>query len=120
MPALATWMTKKEYVIKLGPQSDSQIELKVIIKSLSGGFATGKRIILLSRTHIGHLLDSTISFTNPLRNAARSALEKRLTKERNKTLAGSTLGGNNLKICLGSHLSSQDIFIFYTFSKCSL
>ena len=34
-----------------------------------------------------------------LRNAARNALEKRLTKERNDTLAGSILGGSGLKMC---------------------
>ena len=48
-----------------------------------------KTSVLLSQAH---LLDSTISFKNPLQNTARNALEKRLTEDRNKTLAGSIFG----------------------------
>ena len=82
---LATGATKKENVSELGSQNGSKNEFKGILKSVSGGFASKLRILrkhqfLLSQTHIWHLLDSTISFKNPLRNAARNAFEKRLTK----------------------------------------
>ena len=53
----------------------------------------------MSRTHIGRHLDSTVSSKNQLRNTARNVFEKTLTKERDKTLAGSILGGSGLKIC---------------------
>ena len=94
-------------------------------KAVPGGFESKRRILrkhqfLLSQTHIGRLLDSTISSKNPLRSTAKNALEKRLTKERNKTLAGSILGGSGPKMCpkrLPSELPSRFIFrIFFNFS----
>ena len=78
-------------------------------------------MFLLSQTHIGRPLDSTISFKNLLRNAARNAFETKLTKEGNKTLAGSTLGGNGVKLCpkqLPIELPSR--LIFWHFSNFSL
>ncbi len=100
------------------------MELKVILKQIVGGFAPKRRTLrkhkfLLSQTHIWHLLDSTISSKSPLQNAARNAFEKRLTKERDKTLAGSTLGGKGPKMCpkrLPIELPSRFI-LFYFFFK---
>ena len=57
---------------------------------------------------------------NPLRNAARNALEKRRAKERNKMLAGSTLGGNGLNKCPERlPIEFTSCLIFRTCSKCS-
>ena len=123
---LATGATKKEYVSELASENASQIELKGIIKSVFKDFASKRQTLqkhqfLLSQTHIWHLLGSTICSKNQVRNAARNAFEKRLTKERNKTLAGSTLGGNGLKMCpKGLPIELPSRFIFYMFSNFSL
>ena len=78
-------------------------------------------MFFLSQTHIGRLLDSTISSKNPLRSTAKNALEKRLTKERNKTLVGWILGGSGLKMCpkrLPIELPSPFVFFhFFLFSQ---
>ena len=123
---LATGPTKREYVSELAIENVSQIELKGIIKSVFKDFASKRQTLrkhqfLLSQTHIWHLLGSTISSKNPLRNAARNAFKKRDTKERNKMLADSTLGGTGLKMCpkrLPIELPSP--FIFHIFPDFSL
>ena len=123
---LATGATKKEYVSELASENASQIELKGIIKLVFKDFASKRQTLqkhqfLLSQTHIWHLLGSTISSKNPLRNAARNAFEKRLTKERNKSLAGSTVGGNGLKMCPKRiQIEFPSRFIFHIFSNFSL
>ena len=106
---------------ELGSQNDSKIEPKSTLKSVSGDFVPKRRTLrkhpfLLSQTHIWHLLGSTISSRSPLRNTARNALEKRLTKERNKTLVGSIFGGNGLKMCpkmLPIELPSRFMFLYF-------
>ena len=123
MHSFVTGATKKQNVARPGPQNVFKIGIKTMRKAVPGGFESKRRILrkhqfLLSQTHIGRLLDSTISSKNPLRNTAKNALEKRLAKERNKTLVGSILGGSGLKMCpkrLPIELPSR--FIFRTFSN---
>ena len=101
MHALVT-ATKKQKVSRPGPKNTSEIEFKSLEKpfleasSQKGGSC--ENICFYGPTHIGRLLESTYVSKNPLRNTARNALEKRLTKERNKTLVGSIWGGSGLKM----------------------
>ena len=125
MHALATGATKKQNVSRPGSQNASKIRPEIIRKSLSEASCPKVNLVrkhqfLLSQTHIGRLLDSTISSKNVLRNTARNALDKKLTKEHNKTLIGSILGGSGLKMCpkrLPIGVPSR--FIFRTFSNFS-
>ena len=58
----------------------------------------GKTFVFTSSNTHRSILDPNISFKNLLRNAARNSLEKN-HKGVDKTLAGSTLGGNGFKTC---------------------
>ena len=101
---LATGATKKEYVSELASENASQIELKGIIKSVFKDFASKKQTLQKRQFYrLKHTSGTSWDQQFPLKTRFGTRREtlskKRLTKERNKTLAGSTLGGNGLKMC---------------------
>ena len=95
MPALATRDTKRQNVIKPGSQSDSKIEFKVIMKSIFGGFMSKIGLCEnISFYHLKHTSNASWTQQFPLKSSfgtLRETLSKKITKERNKTLVGSTL-----------------------------